>query len=60
MSKLAKVLGGQSQTGFKLFKKGGAVHEDEAEDRTLIRRMLREEKAGKKCGGSVKKMKKGK
>ena len=60
MGRLAKVLQGQSQPGLKAFKKGGSVHSDEAEDRVLFRKMMKEDKATKKaCGGTVKKMKKG-
>lgn len=56
MGRLAKVLQGQSQPGLKVFKKGGKVHDDEAEDRALFRQMMREDKAKK---NGVKKMKKG-
>jgi len=57
MSVLAKTKSGQAQPGLRAYKKGGAVHSDEAQDKALIKKMLKaEDKAeGKKCGGRVKK-----
>lgn len=56
MGKLAKVLGGQKQPGLKVFKKGGAVHDDEAMDRAQIKKMVKPSAlTGKKCGGRAKK-----
>lgn len=57
MGRLAKVLSGQVQPGVKAYKKGGAVHDDEAADKKLISKMLKEEDKGeaKKRGGPVKK-----
>ena len=52
MGRLAKVMQGQSQPGLKVFKKGGTVHSDEAEDKVLIKRMIREENKGAKKAGS--------
>lgn len=56
MGRLAKVLQGQHQKGLKAFKKGGAVHDDEEQDKILIKKMLKKEdkKEMKKCGGKVK------
>jgi hypothetical protein len=51
MGSLAKQLGGQSQV--KCFKKGGMVHDDVKQDKTLIKKALKEK--GLKCGGKVKK-----
>lgn len=55
MSALAKQLGGQSQA--KCFAKGGKVkHMDEAQDKVLIKKMIRAEEAKEmKCGGKAKK-----
>lgn len=55
MSNLAKQLSGQSQA--KVFAKGGKVkHDDEKQDRALIKKMLKDEdKKELKCGGKVKK-----
>lgn len=56
MGKLAKQLGGQSQV--KVFKKGGAVkHDDEVQDKKLIKKMMAQEekKEGMRCGGKAKK-----
>lgn len=53
MGTLAKQLGGQTQA--KVFKKGGVVkHDDEAQDKKLIKKMLAQEdkkemKKGGKC-----------
>lgn len=58
MSNLAKVLQGhQVQPGFKAFKKGGSIkHDDEAQDRALIKKAVKAESlTGKKTGGKVKK-----
>lgn len=52
MGRLAKVVQGQSQPGLKAFKKGGAVHDDAAMDKKLIKAELK--KAGcMKKGGKV-------
>lgn len=52
MGSLAKQLGGQSQV--KVFAKGGKVkHDDEKQDRALIKKVMAQE--GKKCGGKAKK-----
>ena len=56
MGRLAKVVQGQSQPGLKAFKKGGAAHEDEVEDRKMVKKMVKPSAlTGKKCGGKVKK-----
>lgn len=56
MGKLAQQLSKQSQV--KVFKKGGAVHSDEAMDRKLVKKMVKGDAlTGKKCGGKVKRMK---
>lgn len=40
----------------KAFKKGGSVHDDEAMDRQLVKKMVKgSAMTGKKCGGKVKK-----
>ena len=49
MGRLAKVIGGQCQSGLKAFKKGGAVHDDEAQDKVLIKRMIRAENKKEKA-----------
>jgi hypothetical protein len=50
MGKLAQQLGGQSDV--KVFKKGGAVHGDEAMDRAMVKKMVKPAAlTGKKCGG---------
>lgn len=55
MGRLAQVTQGQSQPGLKAYKKGGAVkHDDEAQDKKLIKKMLAQEdkkemKKGGKC-----------
>jgi hypothetical protein len=57
MGRLAKVVQGQSQPGLKAFKKGGAVHTDEAQDKKLIKKMMAQEEKKEKgmmCGGKVK------
>lgn len=46
MGSLAKQLGGQSQV--KVFKKGGAVHTDEAQDKKLIAKMIKKEEKKEK------------
>ena len=54
MGKLAKVLGGQSQPGLKMYAKGGSAHNDEAEDRALLRKAVKPSAlTGKKGGGRV-------
>lgn len=55
MGTLAKQLGGQTQA--KVFKKGGAVkHDDEAQDKKLIKKMMvQEDKKEMRCGGKAKK-----
>ena len=54
MGRLAKVLQGQSQPGLKAFKKGGAVkHDDEMQDRALIKKVMMKGGACKKCGGKA-------
>ena len=58
MGRLAKVMGGQCQPGLKAYKTGGAVHGDEAQDKVLIKRMIRAESKAEK-GVNVKKAKKG-
>lgn len=60
MGRLAKVMQGQSQPGLKAYKAGGKVkHDDEAQDRVLIKKMIaqedKKEKKGMKCGGKAKK-----
>ena len=62
MSNLAKVMQGQSQKGLKLYKKGGSVHSDEAQDKVLIKKMIKQaekkeevKESKMKCGGKVKK-----
>jgi len=55
MGKLAKAMSGQIQPGAKPFKAGGSVHTDEAEDRKMIKSMVKKEALAKKCGGKVKK-----
>lgn len=51
MGRLAKVMQGQSQPGLKAFKKGGkvmknggTVHDDEEQDKVLIKKMLAQDK----------------
>lgn len=51
MGRLAKVMSGQCQPGLKTFKKGGkvlkngmAVHDDEEQDKILIKKMLAKDK----------------
>ena len=60
MSGLAKQLSGKSQA--KVFAKGGAVHDDEAQDKKLIKKMIKAEEKKEpkalKCGGKVSKGKK--
>lgn len=54
MGRLAKVVQGQSQSGLKAYKKGGAVKSDAKEDMAMLH------KAGckcMKCGGKVGKKK---
>lgn len=51
MSNLAKQLGGQSQA--KCYAKGGMVHDDAAQDKALIKKLLKAEQ--KKEGKSMKK-----
>lgn len=56
MGKLAKAMSGQIQPGAKPFKSGGKVkHDDEAQDRVLISKMIKQEskveKKGMKKGG---------
>lgn len=55
MSSLAKKLSGKSQQ-MKMYAKGGAVkHDDEKQDRALIKKMISaEDKKEMKCGGKVK------
>lgn len=57
MGRLAKVLGGQCQPGLKAYKSGGKVckktggpvHDDEAQDKALIKKMIsQDKKKGKK------------
>lgn len=59
MGRLAKVVQGQSQPGLKAYKKGGNIkHDDEAQDRALLKKAVKSEAlTGKMCGGSVKKRK---
>jgi hypothetical protein len=62
MSNLAKVKAGCAQPGLKMYKKGGAVHSDAAQDKVLINKMIKaaekkEEKSEMKCGGKVGKKK---
>jgi hypothetical protein len=53
MGKLAKQMSGQIQPGAKVFKKGGPVKSDAAQDKALFKAM---DKGDKKCaGGKVKK-----
>jgi len=56
MGRLAKVVQGQSQPGLKAYRKGGAVkHDDEKQDRALIKKMLKQEdKRELKKGGRCK------
>lgn len=50
MSKLAQQLSGQTQA--KVFKKGGAVHDDVKEDKAMIKKMVKPNAlTGKKKGG---------
>lgn len=57
MGRLAKVMQGQSQSGLKAYKSGGKVHEDAAQDKVLIKKMIKAEdkkekkpmKKGGKC-----------
>lgn len=52
MSNLAKQLSGKSQA--KVYAKGGSVHSDEAEDRKMVKKMVKAEAlTGKKDGGKV-------
>jgi len=52
MGKLAQQLGGQSQT--KVFKKGGKVHGDAAQDRAMLKSAVKADcLTGKKKGGKV-------
>ena len=51
MGSLAKQMSGQSQV--KCFAKGGAVHDDAAQDKVLIKKMIKAE--GKKEAKSMKK-----
>ncbi len=54
MGRLAKVMGGQCQSGLKAYKAGGKVHDDAAMDRAQIKRMVKPSAlTGKKCGGKV-------
>lgn len=62
MSNLAKVMQGQAQKGLKMYKSGGKVHSDEAQDKVLIKKMIKQaekkeeaKEAKMKCGGKVKK-----
>lgn len=56
MGRLAKIKQGQSQPGLKAYKKGGAVHTDEAQDKKLIKKMIKQEESKEmKCGGRAKK-----
>lgn len=53
MGRLAKVLGGQAQSGLKAYKDGGKVkHDDIVEDKKLIAKELK--KRGLKKGGKCK------
>ena len=52
MSGLAKQLSGKCDQ-VKMYKKGGAVHDDAAMDKKLIKKVVKPA-ALKKCGGKVK------
>lgn len=54
MGRLAKVMQGQSQPGLKAYAKGGPVHGDEAEDKKMIKKMVKPA-ALKAKGGPMKK-----
>ena len=55
MGRLAKVIQGQAQPGLRSYKAGGAVHDDEAQDKVLIKKMIDAESKGEKMkkGGKV-------
>jgi len=58
MSKLAKVLSGQSQSGLKMYKKGGLVEGSAKEEAFDKKQGGKEKSKGDKelkCGGRVKK-----
>ncbi len=62
MGRNAQALSGQCQKGAAPFKKGRAVHSDAAQDKVLIKQMIKaaekkEEKSEMKCGGKVGKKK---
>lgn len=55
MGRLAKVMQGQAQPGLKVYKKGGAVHDDAAMDAAQIKKMVKPSALKKCSGGKVKK-----
>jgi hypothetical protein len=54
MARLAKKMAGCLQPGQKAYKDGGAVHDDEAMDRALIKKTVKKSSlTGKKAGGKA-------
>lgn len=55
MARNAQAQHGQIQPGAKPFKKGGAVHDDAAQDKAMLKKAVKADcLTGKKAGGKVK------